>query len=55
MSVVAGIFSVDGKEKLVAERSGPIKNAKAIARETAEEILERGAKSIAETWRTIYA
>ncbi len=51
--IVACIFSIDGKEKLVAERSGPIQDGVVLAREIGEELIEKGAKRIGESWRTV--
>jgi porphobilinogen deaminase len=51
---VACIFSIDGREKLLAERSGLVSQAVALAREIGEELLQKGAKKIEETWRTVY-
>jgi hydroxymethylbilane synthase len=53
--MVASIFSIDGKEKLLAERSGHVRDAVVLAREMGEELIGKGAKKIAETWRTVYA
>ncbi len=52
--IAACIFSIDGKEKLLAERSGPLPQALALAREIGEELIEKGAKKIEESWRTVY-
>jgi hydroxymethylbilane synthase len=52
--VSASIFSIDGKEKLLAERTGHVREAAGLARETGEELLRKGAKKIEETWRTVY-
>ncbi len=54
IQIVASIFSIDGKEKLLAERTGHVRGAVQLARETGEELLRKGAKKIAETWRTVY-
>jgi hydroxymethylbilane synthase len=54
IQMVASIFSIDGKEKLLAERSGHVPDAVMLARETGEELLKNGAKKIEETWRTVY-
>ena len=53
--IVACIFSIDGKEKLLAERTGLIEDGVALAREIGEELIEKGAKRIEESWRTVYA
>ncbi len=55
IAITACILSIDGKEKLLAERSGPITRTVALAKEVGEELLQRGAKKIEETWRTVYA
>jgi hydroxymethylbilane synthase len=52
--MAACIFSIDGEEKLLAERSGHVKEGLVLAREIAEELIERGAKKIEESWRTVY-
>ncbi len=52
--VAASIFSIDGSERLLAERSGHVREAVVLAGEMGEELLKRGAKKIAETWRTVY-
>jgi hydroxymethylbilane synthase len=54
IQIAASIFSIDGKEKLLAERSGHLQEAVTLAREAGEELLKMGAKKIAETWRTVY-
>lgn len=53
--IFAGIFSMDGKERIVAERSGPLDRGLGLARELAEELMAKGAKRIEQTWRTVYA
>jgi hydroxymethylbilane synthase len=52
--IEACIFSIDGKEKLLAERSGRVQKSVMLAGEIAEELIEKGAKKIEETWRTVY-
>ncbi len=52
--IVACIFSIDGKEKLLAERTGPVQDGIVLAREVGEELIEKGAKRIEESWRTVY-
>jgi len=54
IQIVAGIFSIDGKEKLLAERAGPIQEGVVLARAIGEELIEKGAKRIEESWRTVY-
>jgi hydroxymethylbilane synthase len=54
IQIVASIFSIDGKEKLLAERSGHVQDAVMLAGETGEQLLKNGAKKIEETWRTVY-
>jgi hydroxymethylbilane synthase len=51
----ACIFSIDGKEKLLAERSGNVQEGRVLAREIGEELIEKGAKRIEASWRTVYA
>jgi hydroxymethylbilane synthase len=52
--IAACIFSIDGKERLVAERSGNIQEGTLLAREIGEELIEKGAKKIEASWRTVY-
>ncbi len=52
--VAACILSINGKEKLLAERSGRVQEAVVLARETGKELLKKGAKKIEESWRTVY-
>jgi hydroxymethylbilane synthase len=52
--IAASIFSIDGKERLVAERSGDVKEGTVLAREIGKELIEKGAKKIEESWRTVY-
>jgi porphobilinogen deaminase len=54
IQIAASVFSIDGKEKLLAERSGHVQDAVMLAGETGEELLKNGAKKIEETWRTVY-
>jgi hydroxymethylbilane synthase len=53
--IIAGIFSIDGKERILAERSGPAGRATVLAREIANELVAKGGKRVEQTWRTIYA
>jgi len=52
--ISACIFSIDGKEKLLAERAGRIQEGLVLAREMGEELIQRGAKKIEASWRTVY-
>jgi len=52
--MAACIFSIDGREKLLAERSGNVQEGRVLAREIGEELIERGAKRIEASWRTVY-
>jgi len=52
--IVACIFSIDGKEKLLAERTGRVRDGLVLAREMGEELIEKGAKRMEESWRTVY-
>src|SRR5712664_2142863 len=52
--IVACIFSIDGEEKLLAERTGRVQDGVVLAREMGEELLQKGAKRIEESWRTVY-
>jgi hydroxymethylbilane synthase len=52
--IVACIFPIDGKKKLVAERTGPVQDGVVLAREMGKELIEKGAKRIEESWRTVY-
>jgi hydroxymethylbilane synthase len=54
VAMAACIFSIDGKEKILAERSGNVQEGKVLAREIGEELIERGAKRIEASWRTVY-
>ncbi len=51
IQVKACVLSVDGKEKLFAERSGPTKEGVRLAHETGNELLVKGAGRIGESWR----
>ena len=53
--IIAGIFSIDGKERVLAERSGTVDRTQVLAREIADELVVKGAKRIEETWRNVYA
>jgi porphobilinogen deaminase len=52
--MAACIFSIDGKEKLLAERSGNVQEGTMLAREIGEELIQKGAKKIEASWRTVY-
>jgi hydroxymethylbilane synthase len=54
VAMAACIFSIDGKEKILAERSGNVQEGRVLAREIGEELIERGAKRIEASWRTVY-
>src|SRR5712691_4710036 len=54
IKIACSIFSIDGKEKLLAERSGRVQEGVVLAREMGGELIQRGAKKIEETWRTVY-
>jgi hydroxymethylbilane synthase len=47
----ACILSIDGKERLSAERRGPAKEGVRLAREIGEELIAKGAGRIEMTWR----
>jgi hydroxymethylbilane synthase len=49
--VRACILSVDGKERLFAERRGPAREGVRLAREIGEELIAKGANRIEMTWR----
>lgn len=51
IQIAACILSMDGKEKLIASRSGNVKNGMVLAREVAEELVAKGVVRIGETWR----
>ena len=51
IQVKACILSVDGKERLFAERSGNSSDGVRLAHELGEELLAKGAGRIGETWR----
>jgi len=54
VQLTASIFSMDGKQRLTATRSGPSGHPAMIGRNAGEELLKQGAKKIEETWRTVY-
>lgn len=54
VQLTASIFSLDGKQHLVAKRAGSAKDAASIGWAVGEELVVKGAKKIAETWRTVY-
>jgi hydroxymethylbilane synthase len=49
--VRACILSVDGKERLFAERLGPTREGVRLAREIGEDLVAKGASRIQMTWR----
>jgi hydroxymethylbilane synthase len=51
IQVRACVLSVDGKERLFAERSGQAEEGVKLAREVGEELLAKGAAQIGEGWR----
>jgi hydroxymethylbilane synthase len=54
IQVKACILSVDGKERLFAERSGAVNNGLKLAREIGEELIAKGASRIEMTWRNAH-
>jgi len=54
VQLTASIFSMDGRQRLTATRSGPADHPAMIGRDAGEELLRQGAKKIEETWRTVY-
>jgi hydroxymethylbilane synthase len=52
--IAACIFSIDGKEKLLVEHAGRAEDGVMLARKMGEELIEKGAKRIEESWRTVY-
>jgi len=52
--IAACIFSIDGREKLLVERSGSVREGTVLAREIGEELIQKGAKKIEASWRTVY-
>ncbi|HET7405480.1 MAG TPA: hydroxymethylbilane synthase [Candidatus Bathyarchaeia archaeon] len=52
--LTACVLSLDGKERLIAKREGPVQDPKVLGRKAATDLLEKGAKKIEESWRTIY-
>ena len=54
IQLTASIFSLDGKQRLTATRSGTVEQPAMIGRNVGEELLKQGAKKIEETWRTVY-
>ena len=54
IQLTASIFSMDGKQRLTATRSGPADHPAMIGKSAGEDLLKQGAKRIEETWRTVY-
>jgi hydroxymethylbilane synthase len=54
ITMTASILSIDGKETLRVEREGPVRESVALAKELGMELIEKGAKKIADSWRTVY-
>ncbi len=54
LSIVACIFSMDGRERLEATGTGSLGDAVRLGRAVAEELVSRGAKKLEETWRSVY-
>jgi len=52
--IAACIFSIDGREKLLVERSGSVREGTVLARKIGEELIQKGAKKIEASWRTVY-
>src|SRR6266516_416139 len=52
VQLTAAIFSIDGKERLVAKKTGLAQHAVKVGKSVGGELLEKGAKKIEETWRT---
>ncbi len=55
VQLTAAIFSIDGKERLVAKKTGLAQHAVKVGKSVGGELLEKGAKKIEETWRTVYS
>ncbi|MBO0888907.1 hydroxymethylbilane synthase [Candidatus Bathyarchaeota archaeon] len=55
VQLTGSIFSIDGKQRLVAKTVGPVDEAVKIGKSVGEKLLEKGAKKIEETWRTAYS
>jgi hydroxymethylbilane synthase len=55
VQLTGSIFSIDGKQRLVGKKVGPVDDAVIIGKSVGEELLEKGAKRIEETWRTAYS
>ncbi len=53
--LTACVLSLNGKERLVANREGPVQDAVTVGKKAAEDLLEKGAKKIEESWRTVYS
>ncbi len=54
LSITACIYSMDGRERLEATRSGSLREATNLGRAVAEELISKGAKKLEETWRGVY-
>lgn len=52
IQITACILSMDGREKMVASRSGRVKDGMALAREVADELVMKGAARLGETWHS---
>lgn len=53
--LTACVLSLDGQERLIAKREGAVQDAEAVGKKAGEDLLEKGAKKIEESWRTIYS
>ena len=53
IQITGCILSVDGKERLVAARSGNVRNGMALAREIADELVAKGVAKFGESWRIV--
>ena len=50
IQITACILSMDGQERLVASRTGGVKDGMILAREVADELVAKGAVRLGETW-----
>ncbi len=54
LRITSYIYSMDGKERLEATKTGNIADATALGRLVAEELISKGAKKLEESWRGAY-
>ncbi len=54
LRITSYIYSMDGRERLEATKTGDITDATALGRSVAEELISKGAKKLEESWRGAY-